>query len=198
MAAAGGVAAATAWLALHLIFEGPGRHGWLVNHLILVVGFVMVMTAFGQANLGLWRLLGLRARPVMDRIWLSRTPADFWRRWSWPIHLWLYLYVYLPCGGRRRAVRSLLAVFAVSGLLHEVSAFVAVGRVTGHQSAFFGVSAAGVLASPVLEGIARRGVVGEVFVRSVTLVFLAASAALMFVTVDAVLPLYATRWWLMW
>ena len=23
-------------------------------------------------------------------------------------------------------------------------------------------------------------------------------AALMFVTVDAVMPLYATRWWLMW
>jgi hypothetical protein len=198
MTIAGGTITLTTWLALLLIFEGPGRHGWLVNHLILVVGFVIVMTAFGQANLGLWQLMGVRARPVMDRIWLARTPADFWRRWSWPIHLWLYRYIYLPSGGRGRAVGSVLAVFAFSGILHELIAFVAIGRVTGHQSAFFGVSAAGVLASPMLESIGRNGVVGEVLIRSVTLVFLAASAALMFVTVDAVIPLYATRWWLMW
>jgi hypothetical protein len=198
MTAAAGTVALTSWLALLLIFDGPGRDGWLVNHLILVVGFVIMMTAFGQLNLGLWRLLGLHARPVMDRIWLARTPAEFWRRWSWPIHLWLYRYVYLPCGGRRRAVASVLAVFAFSGILHEVLAFVALGRITGHQSAFFGVSAAGVLASPLLESIGRRGILGEVLIRSVTLVFLAASAALMFVAVDALIPLYATRWWLMW
>jgi hypothetical protein len=198
MAVAGGTIAIASWLAMRLIFEGPGRHGWLVNHLTLAVGFVIVMTAFGQVNLGLWRIMGLRVRPVMDRIWLARTPADFWRRWSWPIHLWLYQYIYRPCGGRRRAVGSVLAVFAFSGILHEVLAFVAIGRITGHQSAFFGVSAAGVLASPMLERVGECGVVGEVFIRSVTLIFLAASAALMFVTVDAVMPLYATRWWLMW
>jgi hypothetical protein len=198
MTVAGGTIAITSWLAMLLIFKGPGQHGWLVNHLILVVGFVIVMTAFGQANLGLWHLMGLRARPVIDRIWLARTPADFWRRWSWPIHLWLYRYIYLPCGGRRRAIRSVLAVFAFSGILHEMIAVVAIGRITGHQSAFFGVSAAGVLASPMLERIGRCGGVGEVLIRLVTLVFLAASAALMFVTVDAVIPMYATRWWLMW
>jgi hypothetical protein len=198
MTVAGGTIVLTSWLAMRLIFDGPGRHGWLVNHLILLVGFVIVMTAFGQVNLGVWRLMGLHARPVMDRIWLARTPADFWRRWSWPIHLWLYRYVYLPRGGRRRFVGSVLAVFAFSGVLHEAIAFVAIGRITGHQSAFFGVSAAGVLASPLLESIGRYGVAGEVLIRSVTLVFLAASAALMFVTVDAVIPLYATRWWLMW
>jgi hypothetical protein len=198
MTIAGGTVAITSWLALRLIFEGPGQLGWLLEHLILVVGFVIVMTAFGQVNLGLWRLMGLRARPVMDQIWLARTPADFWRRWSWPIHLWLYRYISLPCEGRGRAVVSVLAVFAFSGILHEAIAYVAIGRITGHQSAFFTVSAAGVLASPLLERIGRHGVAGEVFIRLLTLVFLAASAALMFVTVDAVIPLYATRWWLMW
>jgi D-alanyl-lipoteichoic acid acyltransferase DltB (MBOAT superfamily) len=198
MTAAAATVALTSWLVLRLIFEGPGRDHWLLNHLLLVVGFVVVMTAFGQVNLGLWRLLGVRARPVMDHIWLARTPADFWRRWSWPIHLWLYQYVYIPCGGRRRAFWALLAVFAFSGLLHELIAFVASGRITGHQSAFFGLSAAGALASPLLERIGRRGLVGEALIRLVTLLFLVASSALMFVTVDAVLPLYATRWWLMW
>jgi hypothetical protein len=198
MIVAGGVIATTWWLAMQLIFAGPGRPSWLVNHLILVVGFVIVMTAFGQASLALWRLMGLRVRPLVRQIWLARTPADFWRRWSWPIHLWLYRYIYLPCGGRRRAVAAVLAVFAFSAILHEVLAFVAIGRVTGHQSAFFGVSAAGVLASPMLEGIGRCGAVGGAFIRLLTLAFLAASAALMFVTIDAVIPLYATRSWLMW
>jgi hypothetical protein len=198
MAVAGGTIAAISWLAMYLIFDGPGRDSRLANHLIVVAAFVIVMTAFGQASLALWRMMGLRARPVVDRIWLARTPADFWRRWSWPIHLWLYRYIYVPCGGRRWAVASVLAVFTFSAVLHEVLAFVAIGRITGHQSAFFGVSAAGVLASPMLERIGRLGVVGEVFIRTVTLTFLAATAALMFVTIDALIPLYATRSWLMW
>jgi hypothetical protein len=183
---------------MRLIFEGPRRPSWLVNHLILVIGFVIVMTAFGQASLAVWRLMGLRVRPLVRWIWMARTPADFWRRWSWPIHLWLYRYIYLPSGGRRRAVGAVLAVFAFSAILHEVLAFVAIGRVTGHQSAFFAVSAAGVLASPMLEGIGRCGAVGGALIRLVTLAFLAASATLMFGTIDAVIPLYATRSWLMW
>jgi hypothetical protein len=188
----------TWWLTMRLIFEGPGRDAWLINHLIVLVGFVIVMTAFGQVSFASWRLMGLRVRPVMDRIWLSRSPADFWRRWSWPIHLWLYRYVYRPCGGRYRAVVSVLAVFAVSGLMHEAIAFVALGQVTGHQSAFFAASAVGVLASPALEGLGQRGLLGSALARVVTLVFLAASAALMFVTIDAVIPLYAARSWVAW
>jgi hypothetical protein len=195
---AGGTTALTWWLTMKLIAVGPGQRAWLVNHLIAVVGFVIVMTAFGQANFALWRLLGLPARPVVDQVWLARTPADFWRRWSWPIHHWLYQYIYRPCGGRRHAIRSVLAVFACSGLLHEAIAFVALGRVTGHQTAFFAVSALGVLASPTLDRIARRGIAAEVLVRFVTVLFLAASAALMFVTIDALIPLYVTRVWLLW
>ena len=198
MTVASGMVVITWLVARQLITVGPGRHSWLVNHLILVVGFTIVMTSFGQASLALWRLMGLRVQPVARQIWLARTPADFWRRWSWPMHHWLYQYVYLPCGGRRRVALSVLAVFAVNGILHEVLAFVATGRLTGHQSAFFGISAVGVLASPMLEAVGRCGFFGEVLIRLVTLLFLAASAALMFATIDAVTPLYATRSWLMW
>jgi D-alanyl-lipoteichoic acid acyltransferase DltB (MBOAT superfamily) len=159
----------------------------------------VIIQSFGQLNLGLWRLLGLRARrPVADNILLSRTPADFWRRWSWPIHLWLYRYVYQPCGGRRRHVRAVLVVFLVSGLLHEILAAVAIGRVTGHQTLYFMISAIGVLASPTLLRLERFGLSGEIVMRGMTILFLAASATIMFASFGMILPIYHKHIWLNW
>jgi hypothetical protein len=191
--------AVIAWMTTMSLLLVQAKQSWLANHLILLAGFVVIMQSFGQASLGLWRLLGMRVkRPVADNILLSRTPADFWRRWSWPIHLWLYRYVYEPCGGRRRHVRAVLLVFLVSGLLHEVLAAVAIGRVTGHQTLYFITSAIGVLASPLLVRLARFGLTGEIVMRAVTILFLAATASLMFASFDMVLPIYRKHIWLNW
>ncbi len=194
-----GAAGAATWIAArYLIIDGPARESWVVNHVILRAAFVIVMTAFGQVNFALWRILRFRSRPLVDRIWLSRTPADFWRRWSWPIHLWLYEYVYLPAGGRRHGTGPVIAVFAVSGILHEIISFVAIGRLKGYQIAFFAVSAIGVLASPVLERIGKTGILGTAMMRTATILFLSASAVLMFRTIDLVIPLYAMTPKFMW
>jgi hypothetical protein len=53
--------------------------------------------------------------------------------------------------------RGTLLVFLVSGLLHEFIAGLAIGRLTGHQMIFFMLSAAGVLLSPALGKLERRG-----------------------------------------
>jgi hypothetical protein len=188
-----------AWMgAKRLIVSEASRNSWLVNHLIVLAGFVIIMQAFGQFCYAKWRLRGLRVRPLIDNILLSRTPADFWRRWSWPMHAWLYRYVYLPSGGRRHLVRAVLAVFFVNGLMHEAVAFVAIGRVTGHQTLYFMVSALGVLASPALERLSSFGWAGEALMRAITLTFLGASAALMFVSIHYVTPIYVKHIWLMW
>jgi hypothetical protein len=140
-------------------------------------------------------------RPVNDNILLSRTPADFWRRWSWPIHGWLMRYVYHSDigGGRRHHVRATVLAFLISGIGHEILFFAAIGRATGHQTLFFLLNAPAVLASGAMERFARRhGVVGEIAIRAATILFLVLASPLMFVSFHYVLPIYMKRIWLMW
>ena len=183
-----------------LILTPASEESWLLNHLIVLAAVIVIVGAIGQALLAVWRLQGIPARrPINDAILLSRTPADFWRRWSWPIHAWLRQYAYLPAGGTRHHVRATLWVFLVSGLCHELLFFLVTGRVRGHQTLFFMISALGVLASPALERFARRrGIAGEVLVRAATITFLAATAALMFASLNYVTPIYVKRIWLIW
>jgi hypothetical protein len=195
---AGAAVGITALGACALLSTEVATSSWLVNYLIVIVAFSVIMQALGQACWAGWQLLGIRSKPIVDNIWLSRTPADFWRRWSWPVHAWLNRYVYLPWGGRPRAGRAVMAAFLVSGLAHEVIAGVGLGRVTGHQAAFFLVSGLGVLASGPLEKLARWGVAGETLMRLATIVFMLTSATLMFTTFNYFVPLLGQNSWLEW
>jgi hypothetical protein len=196
----GGVTTAVVlfYLTRQLIFTQPAINSWLVNDLIITVGFVFIVQAVGHAFFGLWQLLGIRSHPLMDNILLSRTPADFWRRWSWPIHLWLYRYVYVPAGGNPHRLRATFSTFLISGLQHELLVFLAIGRITGHQTAFFMLNAVGVIASPAMERFARRGILAQSLMRLTTILFLAATASLMFITFNYIFPIYHQKIWLMW
>jgi len=197
---AGGVLVAIVACALakRLLLTQPAIHSWIVNDLILTCGFVILMQAYGQSSFALWKLLGIQSHPLVDHILLSRTPAEFWRRWSWPIHLWLYRYVYIPAGGNPHRLRATLAVFVMSSLQHEYLAFSAIGRVTGHQTLFFMLNGLGVLASPAMKRFARRGIVAQAFTRLLTILFLATTASLMFTTFNYIFPIYHKKIWLMW
>jgi hypothetical protein len=187
------------WKAAALLIATPWSiHSWLVNHLILAGAFIVIMTAVGQCAAICWQLQGSARKALVDHIFLSRTPAEFWRRWSWPMHLWLYKYVYLPAGGKLHHVRATLLVFLVSGLLHELIAALAIGRVTGHQMLFFMLSAVGVLLSPALERLEHRGVFAQSMGRVVTLSFLVATSSLMFATLHYIYPVYYKHTWLLW
>jgi len=198
LAASATTAVVLFYLTRQLIFTQAAINSWLVNDLIITVGFVFIVQAVGQAFFGLWRLLGIRSHPLMDNILLSRTPADFWRRWSWPIHLWLYRYVYVPAGGNAHRLKATLSAFLISGLQHELLVFLAIGRITGHQTAFFMLNAFGVIASPAMERFARRGILAQSLMRLTTILFLAATASLMFITFNYIFPIYQQKIWLMW
>jgi hypothetical protein len=184
--------------ASHLLAMPWSVNSWMVNHLILAAAAVVVMSAFGQCATVIWQIQGSAQKVLVDNILLSRTPAEFWRRWSWPMHLWLYRYVYIPAGGKANHVRATLMVFFVSGLLHEFIAALAIGRVTGHQMLFFLVSGAGVLVSPALEKIEQRGAVQKAMGHVLTLSFLVATSSLMFATLDYIVPVYYKHVWLLW
>ena len=182
-----------------LILVTIAQDVWTLNHLIVLAAFVIIMGCVGQCLLAIWRLQGLPiAHPVNDSILASRTPADFWRRWSWPPHVSLHRYIYRPLGGRRRHVFATLAVFLTSGVAHDILFFVAMGRLTGHQTLFFVLNGFGVLASPALERVAAFGLAGRVLMRTLTILFLVACSPLFFVSVHYVFPIYVKQIWLMW
>lgn len=171
---------------------------WVVNYLIAVATFLVVAQAFGQALLAWWHMLGYWGRPIANSVWLSRTPAEFWRRWSPPAHLALYRYAYLPFGGRKHRIWATFVVFLASAIAHEVLAGVGLVRITGHQFAFFMVSCLGVMASPWLERLAKWGVAGEIIMRAITTVFMLVTGTLMFATFNQFVPMFHEPTWLAW
>jgi hypothetical protein len=187
------------WIvAKYFILTEAGRTSWILNHLIVVVAFVIIFQSIGQCCLGVWRILGIKSKPLVNNVVLSLTPAEFWRRWSWPIHTWLYRHIFVPAGGRRHVLRAVLAVFLVSAIMHEVLAFVGLGRVTGHWTICFLLGALGVAVSPGLERFARRGIASQVAARIITLTMLVITAIPAFVGINYFVRLYHNDMWLMW
>ena len=97
----------------------------------------------------------------MDNILLSRTPSGFLAALELAdTSLALSLCVHSR-GGNSNRVKATLAVFLISGLQHELLVSLAIGRITGHQTAFFMLNALGVIASPAMERFGRRGILAR-------------------------------------
>ncbi|HOY94454.1 MAG TPA: MBOAT family O-acyltransferase [Catalimonadaceae bacterium] len=71
---------------------------------------------------GISLFFGVDLMKNFNRPYLSRTLADFWRRWHISLSGWFRDYVYYPLGGNREGKWkmhfNLLTVFALSGLWH--------------------------------------------------------------------------------
>src|SRR5262249_39110540 len=71
---------------------------------------------------------------------------DFWSRYNVWIHRWLKRHVFDSIGRhRRRPVMGILAVFAVSGILHEYLIVAVAPDLIGWQSAYFGLHGLGAI-----------------------------------------------------
>jgi hypothetical protein len=89
-------------------------------------------------------LAGYRASDPFRYPILAHSVLDFWSRYNVWIHRWLKKHIFDPIGSRRRRpVLGILAVFAVSGLLHEYVIFPVAPDLLGWQSAFFGLHGLG-------------------------------------------------------
>ena len=82
----------------------------------------------------------------MDRPYLARTPADFWRRYNRNMQQVFLEDVLKPLGDRLGRSGKIMIVFSLSATLHEYVFGIATGRVQGYQTAFF-----------LLQGIAVAG-----------------------------------------
>ncbi len=171
------------------------RSSFALNHVAILPIFVLAIESLSRALCGLERLAGFDTTPIIRNAYLSRTVSEFWRRYNYRTHDWLYRNVFQATGGRRAPVRSLLLAFLVSGLFHEVTFALATSRLTGYQFAFFTIQGPAALASGRLERLARRGgIAGKVAAHGATILFLAVTSVLFFDGVGKIFPfVYASQ-----
>jgi hypothetical protein len=171
------------------------RSSFALNHAMILPVFVLAIESLSRALCGIERLAGFDTTPIVRNAYLSRTVSEFWRRYNDRVHDWLYRNVFRPTGGRRAPTRSVLLVFLVSGLFHEVAFATATSRLTGYQFAFFAIQGPAALASRRLERLARRGgIAGKIVAHGATILFVAATSVLFFDGVSKIFPfVYASR-----
>ena len=77
---------------------------------------------YSAIAIGVSRILGIDVMKNFDSPYMSKSIAEFWRRWHISLSTWLRDYVYIPLGGNRKGtVRkyvNVLIVFAVSSIWH--------------------------------------------------------------------------------
>jgi hypothetical protein len=171
------------------------RSSFALNHAVMLLAFVLGIESLSRALCGLEHLAGFDTTPIIRNAYLSRTVSEFWRRYNSRIHDWLYRNVFRVTGGRHAPVRSLLLVFLVSGLFHEVMFALATSRLTGYQFAFFTIQGPAALASGRLERLARRGgIAGKITAHGATIFFLAVTSVLFFDGVSKIFSfVYASK-----
>jgi hypothetical protein len=165
------------------------RVPFAVEHGVKVLVFAVAMILIGQTFAALYRQLVGPALDPFDHPQAARTPADFWRRWNRSFRSFFDEHVFRAMGGARHPVRATLAVFAVSGLLHEYVFVVANGRVLGWQMLFFMVQ--GCAAAATLRVRPRGG--QAVVWWAGTVAFNLVTAVLFCRSVDGVIGFYQRR-----
>ncbi len=174
-----------ALLAFNLLLRVDwGSTPFLIEHVLKSSVFFVGATALFSASAAAARVFGGYAPEPMIRPLLARSPADFWRRYNRWVGEGLREDLFHPIGGRRRPVLATLAVFAVSGLLHEYVFAAAVGSVQGFQLAFFLVQGAAV-------AVTLRVKPGHVIGVGFTFTFNALTSVLFFASVHGLAPFYS-------
>jgi hypothetical protein len=190
------VGIATALLALRALSDvALIRSSYALNHAVMKLTFVLAVESLARAVCGLERLAGFDTTPIIRNAYLSRTVSEFWRRYNYRVHDWLYRNVFQATGGRHAPVRSVLLVFLTSGVFHEVAFALATSRLTGYQFAFFTIQGPAALASGRLERLARGGgIAGKLTAHGATILFMAATSVLFFEGLSKVFPfVYASQ-----
>jgi hypothetical protein len=182
----GSVGAAVGVSVLYELFRWDWSGGpFLLEHSVKVLVFFLTFFAGLEAATALWRLLFGPARAMMDRPYLARTPAEFWRRYNRVVQQFFWEDFY-RLSGRRASLRTVLLVFFLSAAMHEYAFTIALGRVQGYQSAFFLLHGLATIATVRLKlrgGLALLGM-------ALTFFFNLLTSVLFFASIQSVVPFY--------
>lgn len=193
----GGAAMGAGFLALGYLAGHPlSGVGPAVAYVLKLALYAVAIEGASRVMFGVERLAGWDTRPLVRNMVLSRTVAEFWRRYNHRVHDWLLWNVYRPAGGRRSPAWGVFAVFLVSGVFHELAFGIATSRMDGSQLLFFLLQVPGVWASGPLERLARRGVAGKVLAHGTTAVWMVGTTPLFIRALGRVFPaLGLVTWW---
>jgi hypothetical protein len=174
------------------------QSSFILDHVVKLFIFVLAVESMAQGLCGLERLAGFDTLPIIDRSFLARTPAEFWRRHNNRVQPWLYSNAFVPAGGRRAPPRGIWATFLVSAVLHEIGFAIATSRVTGYQLTFFLIQAPAVMLSAALDRLSRAwGPAGVAIAHAATILWVGCTSIFFFEGVERIFPfLYASEPWL--
>lgn len=124
---------------LTTLFEGDSVP-WPIRSAILILYFVLNITAAADALSAFCLLLGCDIDVLFDAPLLSYSPRDFWSsRWNRFISRFALKHVALKLGKRWGSWAIILSVFATSGIFHEYFAWGVGGSGSrpGYMAVFF-------------------------------------------------------------
>ncbi len=107
------------------IFRASGEKS-VVFYWIYAIAFALHIyfdfSGYSDMAIGLGRVFGFRFIENFNYPYLSKSVAEFWRRWHMSLGSWFRDYVYIPLGGNRvsrgRWVFNTLVVWMLTGLWH--------------------------------------------------------------------------------
>lgn len=169
---------ATAKVALGLILFGAAT--MLVGSRPLIAGWIGMAGIVFTVHFGLfhllslaWRQAGVAAEPIMDNPLRSSSLADFWgRRWNRAFRDLGHRYIFWPLAGTAGATKATLAVFLVSGIIHDAVISIPAGAGFGLPTLYFLVQAVGLWVERSRFGKylgLRKGTTGKLFCAAVIL-----------------------------
>ena len=127
-----------------------------------------------------WRRAGVDARPIMRSPILSTSLSEFWSvRWNLAFRQLCRDLVFRPALGRLGLAGATLAVFAVSGLIHELVISIPARRGYGLPTAYFLLQGFGILFEHSKAG-KKIGVQDGIRGRGFTVLFTAGPACGLF------------------
>jgi hypothetical protein len=152
----------------------------LVGRYPMIAGWIGMAGCVFTLHFGLfhllsvvWRRAGVDAPPIMDTPVLASSLSDFWgRRWNLAFRDLAHAYVFRPLVGRLGIARTTMAVFLVSGIVHDAVISIPARGGFGLPTLYFAIQGVGVLFERSRLGKrvgTRKGMTGRLFCATVTL-----------------------------
>ena len=94
----------------------------LVATIFFAIQIYCDFSGYSLIAMGAAKILGFELMENFDAPYMSKSVAEFWRRWHISLSSWFKDYLYIPLGGSRkgkiRKYVNVMIVFLVSGLWH--------------------------------------------------------------------------------